>query len=423
VNAALRAEALTKLYRLRRPPGLGGPRRIDKLALDAVSFDAQAGEVLGIIGRNGAGKTTLLRVLARITLPTRGRASIRGRVAALLEVGTGMHPEMSGRENIFLNGALLGMPRPEIAGRLDQIVDFAGIGAYLDTPIKRYSSGMKVRLAFAVAAHLAADVLLVDEVLAVGDAEFQARCLGALRGGRSSGRTTLFVSHNLAAVEHLCGRALWLDDGRLALAGPAPVVVQAYLRQIGERLGAGAEYRAEAGTAGVVRVARAVLRGTCGPAVRMGEDLLVDVELEAARAVRGFQLQLLFSTAEGSAIAACSNADYRAEWDLAPGSYRARVRLDQLRLLPRRYLLSLRTMTDWGKQVFEELPAALDFEVLAKDVLGSGVELRPDRGVTWLPARFELEPLPAAGVPASSRSDIMPAARGASTGSGLGGTA
>lgn len=199
-------------------------------ALDGVSFQVTQGERVGIVGRNGAGKSTLLKILSRITEPTTGRARIRGRVASLLEVGSGFHPELTGRENIFLNGAILGMSREEIRGKFDEIVAFSEIDRFLDTPVKRYSSGMYVRLAFAVAAHLEPEILIVDEVLAVGDAEFQKKCLGKMKEVGSEGRTVLFVSHNMTAIRHLCGRSILLERGRVALDGPSQAVVEAYLR-------------------------------------------------------------------------------------------------------------------------------------------------------------------------------------------------
>jgi lipopolysaccharide transport system ATP-binding protein len=197
-------------------------------ALRDVDAQIAPGEVVGVVGRNGAGKSTLLKILGRITAPTRGRVTIRGRVASLLEVGTGFHPELTGRENIFLNGTILGMKRPEIQRKLDAIVDFSGIEKFIDTPVKRYSSGMYVRLAFAVAAHVEADVLLVDEVLAVGDVQFQKKCLGKLEDIRGSGRTIFFVSHNAAAVRKLCSSALLLQSGRVAFHGTVGDTLSAY---------------------------------------------------------------------------------------------------------------------------------------------------------------------------------------------------
>src|SRR6201998_986163 len=199
-------------------------------ALKNVSFEVKQGEVLGIIGRNGAGKSTLLKILSRITEPTQGRIVLGGRVASLLEVGTGFHPELSGRENIFLNGAILGMTRTEIRSKFDEIVDFAGVEKFLDTPGKRYSSGMYVRLAFAVAAHLEPEILLVDEVLAVGDAEFQKKCLGKIdEVSRRKGRTVLLVSHNMAAITQMANRALLLDAGSVAVDGSVTEAVSTYL--------------------------------------------------------------------------------------------------------------------------------------------------------------------------------------------------
>lgn len=214
-----------------RGEGFGGKTGEDELfwALQDVSFEVPQGEVIGVIGRNGAGKSTLLKILSRITEPTSGRAVIRGRIGSLLEVGTGFHPELTGRENIFLNGAILGMRRREIARKFDEIVAFAETERFLDTPVKHYSSGMYVRLAFAVAAHLEPDILLVDEVLAVGDVEFQKKCLGKMQSVGREGRTVLFVSHNMPAVTGLCTRAVLMERGRVTADGPAGEVVMRYI--------------------------------------------------------------------------------------------------------------------------------------------------------------------------------------------------
>ena len=228
------------------------PASVDEFwALKDVSFEVQPGEVLGIIGRNGAGKSTLLKILSRITEPTSGRVVIRGRVASLLEVGTGFHPELSGRENIFLNGAILGMKKAEIAQKFDEIVAFAEVEKFIDTPVKHYSSGMYVRLAFAVAAHLEPEILVVDEVLAVGDAGFQAKCLGKMKDVARKGRTVLFVSHNMAAIQALCSKVVVLERGTVTFVGSVLDALDAYLKRpmqnvfgdlstIQERKGAGA---------------------------------------------------------------------------------------------------------------------------------------------------------------------------------------
>ncbi len=201
-------------------------------ALNDVSFEVKHGEVLGIIGRNGAGKSTLLKVLSRITEPTAGRVTINGRVASLLEVGTGFHPELTGRENIYMNGTILGMSKKEIDRKFEEIVDFSGVEKFLDTPVKRYSSGMKVRLAFCVAAHLDPEILIIDEVLAVGDAEFQKKCLGKMQDVSTGGRTVLFVSHNMGAIQTLCPRSLLLRQGQMVDDGESEEVVRNYLRKM-----------------------------------------------------------------------------------------------------------------------------------------------------------------------------------------------
>ena len=219
--------------RQRPIPGPGGSaEQSDLWALRDVSFDVQEGEILGIIGRNGAGKSTLLKVLSRITAPTTGLVKLKGRIASLLEVGTGFHPELTGRENIYLNGVILGMKKVEIARKLDAIIAFSEIQPFIDTPVKRYSSGMYVRLAFAVAAHLEPEILIVDEVLAVGDAQFQKKCLGKMGDIVSEGRTILFVSHNMPAIRHLCGRAILLRAGQLVADGEPSLAIAAYLQEL-----------------------------------------------------------------------------------------------------------------------------------------------------------------------------------------------
>ena len=211
-------------------------------ALKDVSFEVERGEVVGVIGRNGAGKSTLLKILTRITTPTEGRAYIRGRVGSLLEVGTGFHPELTGRENTYLNGAILGMKREEIDHKFDEIVAFSGVEKFIDTPVKHYSSGMYLRLAFAVAAHLEPDILLVDEVLAVGDAEFQKKCLGKMSEVAGEGRTVLYVSHNLDSVRRLCGTAIWLENGSIRMYDHVSTVVDSYLATVEQQITEGSVF-------------------------------------------------------------------------------------------------------------------------------------------------------------------------------------
>ncbi|HEX8967779.1 MAG TPA: polysaccharide ABC transporter ATP-binding protein [Chloroflexota bacterium] len=238
MSPALELAGVSKRYVIGGAGGLFGPRRADAelWALRDVSLRLDAGESVGLIGHNGAGKTTALRLLAGITRPTRGQVRTYGRVASLINLGAGFHPELTGRENIFLNGVILGLTRQEVKARFDQIVDFADLEAYIDTPLKRYSSGMYARLGFAVAAHVDPDVLLVDEVLSVGDVAFQDRSIRKMLSFRDSGQAVLFVSHNLSAVEMMCQRTVWLDHGRVRQVGPTSEVVRAYLDAVDEAL-------------------------------------------------------------------------------------------------------------------------------------------------------------------------------------------
>ncbi len=237
-SAAPDADVSSDKLKFIQNPGAPGPASVEDFwALRDVSFEVKRGEVVGIIGRNGAGKSTLLKILSRITEPTEGRVELDGRVASLLEVGTGFHPELTGRENIYLNGAILGMTRAEIRKKFDEIVAFAEVEKFLDTPVKRYSSGMYVRLAFAVAAHLEPEILIVDEVLAVGDAEFQMKCLGKMQAVSRTGRTVLFVSHNMAAIEALCDKAVYLSSGRVHGVGDVGQWVGEYLGDARNHIG------------------------------------------------------------------------------------------------------------------------------------------------------------------------------------------
>jgi len=250
-------------------------------AVKNVSFEVKRGEVVGIIGRNGAGKTTLLKLLSRITAPTEGYAEIQGRVGSLLEVGTGFHPELTGRENIYLNGAVLGMKRSEIDRKLHEIIDFAGVEKFIDTPLKRYSSGMQVRLAFSVAAHLEPEILFVDEVLAVGDVQFQNKCLGKMQGISSGGRTVIFVSHNMAAVQSLCQRVFLLESGRLVRSGKTAAILQEYLSGFEENKAISLESRLDRKGDGKLRFTRVIFADAEGNEVsyfKSGSDAKVILE-------------------------------------------------------------------------------------------------------------------------------------------------
>jgi lipopolysaccharide transport system ATP-binding protein len=322
------------LRRVRR-----GRRRVEGIwALDDVSFELRRGEVLGLIGANGAGKSTLLKVLSRITAPTEGQVVIRGRVGSLLEVGTGFHPELTGRENVYLNGAILGMRKAEIGRRFDEIVDFSGIARFLDTPVKRYSSGMQVRLAFSVAAHLEPEILLVDEVLAVGDAEFQRKCLGKMHDVTRQGRTVVFVSHNLAAVRSLCSRALLLEKGRLLLHGETDQAIERYLgrgggREIavveGDRLEERVAKRRLYGAEPLFRCDRIAVLDEAGlPAssFQSDEEIRVAVDYVVLRPIPSFRILLTLTDGNQAPVLRTESVDAAASpVTLEPGSYRSEV--------------------------------------------------------------------------------------------------
>jgi lipopolysaccharide transport system ATP-binding protein len=285
----------------------------------------RAGEVVGLIGHNGAGKSTLLKILSRITEPTRGRAVLRGRVASLLEVGTGFHPDLTGRENIFLNGAILGMTRVEIRQKFDEIVAFAEVEKFIDTPVKRYSSGMYVRLAFAVAAHLEPEILVIDEVLAVGDAAFQKKCLGKIgEVSREAGRTVLFVSHNMGVVANLCSRAILLKDGRVLKDGPASQLVAAYIQAGAQGEGA-VEWRADTPdvTGGHLRLlsARILVDGEPAGDVPIDRDVAVEYDFEVRGARANVTSSIHLFDKQGVWVL-CSGP---GSTELEPGRHRHRV--------------------------------------------------------------------------------------------------
>jgi lipopolysaccharide transport system ATP-binding protein len=279
-------------------------------ALNDVSFELGPGDILGVVGRNGAGKSTLLKVLARITEPTTGRVDLRGRVASLLEVGTGFHPDLTGRENVFLNGTMLGMSRREVAARLEEILEFAEIRKFADTPVKRYSSGMYVRLAFSVAAHLDPDVLIADEVLAVGDAEFQRKSLGEMRGVAEGGRTVIFVSHNHALVSSLCNRAIWLERGTLMAAGEVDGVIAQYAASQETSGTGGVTHRTDRKGNGRVRITETFVRqpgGAPTSAISAGVPIEIVVRYEGERDVAQLTVAVTIETLLRDRIATLSN--------------------------------------------------------------------------------------------------------------------
>jgi len=336
-------------------------------ALKDVSFEVKHGEVLGIIGPNGAGKSTLLKILSRITEPTAGYAEIRGRVGSLLEVGTGFHPELTGRENIYLNGAILGMSKAEIRRKFDDIVSFAGVEKFIDTPVKRYSSGMQVRLAFAVAAHLEPEILIVDEVLAVGDAEFQKRCLGKMDEVSRSGRTILFVSHNMPAVESLCEQCLLLERGKVVTIADSPTVIDRYLRVNESRTH----------TAKLTESSRILHRlellNRCGnpsSVFRIGDELQVKLTFRLDMARQEIRAAVLITNSSGILVTKCYSYHQCPTPLILSGGHSIVCTIRGLRLVPGEYYITIALRPELSEP--EEWHNALAFRAVPTDVYGTG---------------------------------------------------
>ena len=344
-------------------------------ALRDVSFEIKRGEVVGIVGRNGAGKSTLLKVLSRITEPTSGRAEIYGRVGSLLEVGTGFDHELTGRENIYLSGAILGMRKAEIDRRLDEIIAFSEVGQFVDTPVKRYSSGTYVRLAFAVAAHLEPEILIVDEVLAVGDVAFQRKCLGKMGAVAGEGRTVLFVSHNMAAITRLCKWGLWLDQGRLRDVGPAEDIVAQYFAAGVEALGElnfsdqperapGSEY---------IRLQTVRIRsgqGKVTTSIDPRSSIDVEIEYEITRRVSGLRVGFSLAAHDGTIVFSSTDADHGDDAERAPGRYVSCGTIPAMLLNYGQYFVSVGSDTPMIQSHFL-LDRALSFTIEQSGGLGA----------------------------------------------------
>jgi len=402
--STLREDLMNALRRpFRRAGGRSHSRKRTLWALAGLSFEVSPGEVLGVIGRNGAGKSTLLKVLSRITEPTQGRVELFGRVGSLLEVGTGFHPELTGRENIFLNGAILGMRKREIERQFDQIVAFAEIEQFLDTPVKRYSSGMFTKLAFSVAAHLEPEILLVDEILSVGDAAFQKKCLGKMREVAGGGRTVLFVSHNSAAIEALCDRCLWLREGRLEADGEPIDLLRRYLTTDGAQEAATVSLSRHGGrTPGSEELMhKATLLsedGTPTTSVRMGETFGVQVHFSRSTPLKPV-FGLAFKTVTGAPLFGVNNRFVPAEqMPETAGEGVVTCWVERPPLMPGTYFLDLHFGDEYRD--LDVVREALSFDVEASDVFGTGRLCPPGGGPICWGGRYQYEPNGAAsGLP------------------------
>ncbi|MEX1071358.1 MAG: ABC transporter ATP-binding protein [Anaerolineales bacterium] len=352
--------------------------RAEKIwALRDVSFEVQRGKVLGVIGRNGAGKSTLLKILSRVTEPSAGYAEIHGRVGSLLEVGTGFHPELTGRENIYLNGAVLGMKRREIAGKFDEIVEFSGVEKFIDTAVKHYSSGMYLRLAFSVAAHLEPEILVVDEVLAVGDAEFQRKCLGKMSDVAEAGRTVLFVSHNMSAILRLTEESIVLEKGEMVYRAPTREAVDYYmaagLSQSGERVWFDEEIPADAAPFKPISMRVRDPQGKVADTVIARQPLEIEIEYELAQAIQGLRVGVYLQTIRGEVVFTSFDTDEPKQYDKyatrAAGHYISRAQLPANFLNEGQYVLGLNASAFRVRRFFQD-ERALAFSVDAMGAAG-----------------------------------------------------
>jgi lipopolysaccharide transport system ATP-binding protein len=356
-------------------------------ALRNVSFEVRRGQVLGVIGRNGAGKSTLLKLLSRVTEPTEGYAEIAGRVGSLLEVGTGFHPELSGRENIYLNGAVLGMKRTEIERKFDEIVEFAGVAKFIETPVKRYSSGMYLRLAFSVAAHLEPEILVVDEVLAVGDAEFQRKCLGKMSDVAQAGRTVLFVSHNMSAILRLTEEAIVLDKGEIAYRAATQQAVDYYMSsgfsQTGERVWLSEEMPASARPFTPIALRVRDPKGQVADTLRSTLPITIEFEYQLDEAIQGLRVGIYLMTLQGEVVFTSFDTDapeqYERHATREAGYYLSRCRIPANLLNEGQYVLGVNASAFRVKSYFQE-EHALTFSV---DITGAP-------GVQWAEPRMGL---------------------------------
>ncbi|MCG2794055.1 MAG: ABC transporter ATP-binding protein [Weeksellaceae bacterium] len=348
-------------------------------SLRDINFEIEQGDAVGIIGRNGAGKSTLLKLLSKVTKPTTGQIYTKGRIASLLEVGTGFHPEMTGRENIFLNGAILGMTRKEISRKFDEIVDFSGVERYIDTPVKRYSSGMYVRLAFAVAAHLESEILIVDEVLAVGDAEFQKKCLGKMGDvSKGEGRTVLFVSHNMAAVQNLCHNGIMLEQGLVKATGKIDKVLQHYLQPPSQEKVKLADVADRTGNGQLKFIDGHVKSGTSNDLIETFDSLIIELEYELQNPtkINQFKIDIGINNYMGDRIAWLSSDVVESNFNILDRKITFEVK--DLPIAPGDYTINIYSqinneVADWISQV-------LPFSIIEKDYYNTGKIVPENQG-------------------------------------------
>jgi lipopolysaccharide transport system ATP-binding protein len=360
-------------------------------ALKDVSFDVKHGEVVGIIGSNGAGKSTLLKIISRITEPTTGGADLHGRVGSLLEVGTGFHPELTGRENVYLNGAILGMKKAEIDRNFDEIVAFAETGPFIDTPVKRYSSGMQMRLAFAVAAHLEPEILVIDEVLAVGDVGFQNKCLGKMKDVATQGRTVLFVSHNMGAITNLCSAAIWLDHGTVRDRGPVSDIVGAYIQAVGNpghNDAAGWRHKGS-GDARFVSVNMVDASRQPRLAFGIGETLVFEFDMEFSRSFPSLHMSIDVKRADNALpVLHLLNHDSGALFEnLPPGRHRFVVEVPNCMLYPGTYVVSLFAAVPGN--ILDHVEDVTSFSMVHDGISNRTSPFYPHLGVVYAPSIWQ----------------------------------
>ncbi len=355
-------------------------------ALKDINFSVNNGEILGIVGHNGAGKSTLLKILSRITEPTTGEIQIRGRVSSLLEVGTGFHDELTGRDNVFMNGTVLGMTGREIRAKFDEIVDFAGVEKYIDTPVKFYSSGMKVRLAFAVAAHLDPEILIIDEVLAVGDLSFQQKCLGKMDDVSKSGRTLLFVSHNTSAVEGLCNRCLVLSEGKIIFNGEVETAIETYkqymLKSIERSL---LSERTDREGEGLFKFTKVIFNN--GKNALINKPLKIDLHYVAKKPLEGLQIAVKICRNYREIIMTLESKAQGATLNIPEGEGKVTIEVPQLPLMQGRYLVDLWAGLSNGVQ--DKIFNAEKLDILERDLYESGNVLNPSKHGLIIPPKSE----------------------------------